>query len=99
MAEDETNELLREVVYLLRIIARPELTQLRDRFEASLLTSQKRRRMWDEMDGSRTLADIAKVAGTSSEAVRLFVKDIEENFPDLIEVGDYVPQRPRSRLI
>lgn len=99
MAGDETNGLLREVVYLLRIIARPELTQLRDRFESSLLTSQKRRRMWDEMDGSRTLADIAKVAGTSSEAVRLFVKDIEENFPDLIEVGDDVPQRPRSRLI
>ena len=55
--------------------------------------------MWEEMDGSRTLADIAKVAGTSSEAVRLFVKDIAENFPDLIEVGGDGPQRPRRRLI
>lgn len=99
MAEDETKELLLQVVYLLRIIARPELTQLRDRFEVSLLTSPKRRRMWEEMDGSRTLADLAKVAGTTSEAVRLFVKDIAENFPDLIDVGGDGPQRPLRRLI
>jgi len=99
MAETETDELLREVVHLLRILARPQLVELRDRFQASLLTSPKRHRMWEAMDGSRTLADIAREAGTSGEAVRLFVRDIQESFPDLIEFAGTGPQRPRRRMI
>jgi len=99
MSTDETTELLKEIVYLLRIVARPQLTELRERFAASLITSLKRRRMWEAMDGNKTLAEIAKEVGTSAEAVRLFVREIEENFTDLIEFSGGGPQRPKRRLI
>lgn len=102
MTSDETNELLREAVRLLHVIARPQLNELRDRFEASMLTSAKRQRMWEAMNGTRTLADIAEEAGTSGEAVRQFVREIEDSdsFADLLESGSGGgPQRPRRRLI
>ena len=56
--------------------------------------------MWKAMDASKTLADIAKEVGASPEAVRLFVREIEGSFPDLIEFAPGSgPQRPRRRLI
>ena len=99
MGTDETNELLREIVNLLRIVARPQVAELRERFKAAMLSSAKRQQMWDAMDGNKTLADIAREVGTSAEAVRLFVRDVEEGFADLIDSGGNGPQRPRRRLI
>jgi hypothetical protein len=101
MSEDESVVLLREAVRLLRIIARPHIRELEERFRASMLTSEKRRQMWDAMNGSRSLADIGKEVATTAEAVRQFVREVEMNFPDLIEFEREGggPQRPRRRLI
>ena len=85
MEGDESTELLREVVRLLRVIARPQMTELRERFASSMLSSPARRKMWQHMDGTRSLKDIATKAGTSAEAVRLFLVDIEGRWPELIE--------------
>ena len=82
---DETNALLREMTALLRILARPQLTEMRERFHSVMLASEKRRQMWAEMDGSRSVADIARKVGASGEAVRQFLQDVEEKFPGIIE--------------
>ena len=86
MNDDENTELLKEAVRLLRIIARPQLNELKERFESTMLTSEKRRQMWEEMDGSRSLADIAKKVGVSAEAVRVFSSEIEARWTDLADV-------------
>lgn len=83
---DESLELLREAVRLLRILVRPHVMELRERFASAMLGSSKRRQMWEYMDGNRSLADIGRKVGTSAEAVRLFVVDIEEKWPDVVEV-------------
>ena len=86
MSDEEIKELLTQVVGLLRIIARPQMIEVRGRFEASMLSTSKRRDMWVAMDGTRTLADIGRKVGTSAEAVRQFLADVQEKWPDLIEV-------------
>jgi len=94
---DEVTALLKEAVGLLRIIARPQIVELRERFNASMLSSAKRREMWANMDGSRTLSDIGRKVGTSTEAVRLFVGETQAKWPDLLEVkasgGAMYPRR------
>ena len=82
--DDEAMELLREAVRLLRLLARPQLTELRERFESAMLSSSKRRQMWELMDGTRSLPDIAGKVKTTSEAVRQFVVEAEAKWPDLI---------------
>ena len=87
MATESTDELLIEAIRLLRIIARPQITELQERFTNSMLSSPKRQAMWEQMDGSRSLGDIGKKVGTSSEAVRLFVNEAEEKWPDVLELN------------
>lgn len=100
MSDDEVVQLLRESVRLLRVIARPHIRELEERFAAGMLTSAKRKAMWHSMDGSKTLGEIATEAGTSSEAVRQFVREVEDTFPDLIEIeAGAGPQKPRRTLI
>lgn len=84
--DDEGTKLMKEAVRLLKIIARPQLNELRERFESAMLTSEKRREMWQEMDGSRSLTDISKKVGVSAEAVRLFSTEIEAKWSDAAEV-------------
>ena len=85
--DDEAMELLREAVRLLRLLARPQLVELRERFESAMLSSAKRRQMWELMDGTRSLADIGGKVKTTSEAVRQFVVEAESKWPDLIAVN------------
>ncbi len=84
--EGKVLQLLQEAVRLLRIIARPSLVELRERFEGQMLASSKRREMWGEMDGSRSIADIARKVGVSHEAVRQFANELEARWPDAVEV-------------
>ena len=86
MSDDEHTEILREAVRLLKIIARPQLNELRERFETAMLTSAKRKEMWELMDGKRSLTDIAKKVGVSNEAVRKLASEIEASWPDAAEV-------------
>jgi hypothetical protein len=85
--EGEVTDLLREAVRLLRIMARPQITELRERFSSSMLASAKRRKMWEHMDGNRSLTDIGNKVGTTAEAVRQFLADVEAKWPDLVEVN------------
>ena len=84
---DQSLELLREAVRLLRILVRPQIIEIRQRFASAMLGSSKRRQMWEYMDGNRSLADIGRKVGTSAEAVRLFLVDVEEKWPDVVEVN------------
>jgi len=98
--EDEQVYLLRETVALLRIIARPQLIEMKERFRSAMLSSSKRQHMWSEMDGTRSLSDIGKKVGVTSEAVRSFVSDIEDKWPEFIEarrVGNAI--WPRRTLL
>ena len=85
--EEEVTELLREAVRLLRIMARPQMTELRERFSTSMLASAKRRKMWEHMDGNRSLTDIGRKVGTSTEAVRQFLAEVEAKWPGVVEVN------------
>jgi hypothetical protein len=85
--EEEVTGLLREAVWLLRIMARPQITELRERFSSGMLASAKRREMWELMDGNRSLSDIGRKVGTSTEAVRQFLGEVEGKWPDLVEVN------------
>lgn len=84
--QGESLELLREAVRLLRVLVRPQLIELRERFASAMLGSAKRRQMWQHMDGNSSLSDIGRKVGTSAEAVRQFLVDIEEKWPDVVEV-------------
>lgn len=96
---DQTVVLLEEAVRLLRVIATPQIREMEERFEASLLTSDKRNEMWSLMDGTRSLAEIAADVAVSREAVRLFVREAEDSFPQMIEVVDSPGgQRPIRQL-
>jgi hypothetical protein len=101
MENDRTDQLLQQAIRLLRIMARPQIAEIRERFEADVLISAKRRQIWEAMDGTKSLATIAKEVGASAEAVRLLVREIEERFPDLIEFerSGSGPQLPRRSLL
>lgn len=85
--DEDVIELLREAVWLLRMIAKPQITELRERFSSGMLASAKRRKMWEQMDGSRSLSDIGRKVGTSAEAVRQFLAEVEAKWPELVEVN------------
>jgi hypothetical protein len=85
--EEDATELLREAVWLLRIMARAQITELRERFSSGLLASARRRQMWELMDGNRSLTDIGRKVGTSTEAVRQFLAEVEAKWPDLVVVN------------
>jgi hypothetical protein len=96
---EESLLLLREAVRLLRIVAGPEIRETKERFATTMLTSDRRRQMWLAMDGTKTLGEIGKAVGASGEAVRQFVRDVEQGFPDLIAANpDAGPQRPMRLL-
>ena len=99
MTNESNDELLKEAVRLLRVIATPQIREMEERFEAALLTSKKRSEMWALMNGTRTLADIASEVGVSREAVRLFLREAEDSFPLLIETVEGPDgQRPARQL-
>lgn len=87
MEQPEVVELLKEAVRLLRIMAAPQIQDLRERFGAAMLTSEKRRAMWGAMDGTKSLAEIGRSVGVSGEAVRQFVREVEVSFPQLVETS------------
>ena len=100
MNDEQVTALLSEAVKLLRVIARPQIGELQERFSASMLTSANRKAMWAAIDGTKNLAEIARQVGTSPEAVRQFVREIEAKFPDLVETQSGAGgQRPIRRLI
>ena len=99
MSDEDIKELLSQAVGLLRIMAKPQMLELKERFEASMLSTPKRREMWMAMDGTRTLAEIGRKVGTSGEAVRQFLVDVQERWPELIELKPSAGGNRPRRLI
>jgi len=70
--DNEILEVLREVRSALKILASEKRDELLKELEAK---SPKRRQMFRLFDGKRTLAEIAKRAKTSAQAVQQFAKE------------------------
>lgn len=85
MADEETNRLLAEILQEIRelrrtqsILARTAMAEMKSVLCASYLTTPQRQAMYELADGSRTLSDIAREVGVTKEAVRLLMRDLDQ---------------------
>lgn len=75
---------LKKISSYLALLAGEKIAEKRSTLEREHLTTPQRRQMWELMDGTRNLTDIANEVGLSSEAVRLLVRDLERE--QLVEI-------------
>ena len=80
-------------------LAEEKLVNQRSRLESRYLTTEARRRMWGLMDGHRTLTQIGRETGVSTEAVRLFVNELATAEQPLLESASVGRTRIPRRLI
>jgi len=71
---NELGKKLDQVIALLKIIARPEIESAK----RSVLSTQKKERIFELCDGSTEMGEIAKKVGVSGEYVRLTIKELED---------------------
>ena len=90
------NELKRISAYL-ALLASDKVVERQSDLKTKYLTTDTRKKMWRLMDDSRNFADIAKEVKTSSEAVRIFVNDLEKD--QFVEVREEGRNRYPRRLI
>ncbi|HUU08097.1 MAG TPA: hypothetical protein VMW61_01085 [Dehalococcoidales bacterium] len=88
---------LKRISGYLGLLAEDKINERRLELERKYLTTPARKKMWKLMDDSRNNADIAKEAGVSSEAVRLFVNDLEKDY--FVEVREEGRSRYPRRLV
>lgn len=88
---------LKRISGYLALLAGDKVAERRVELKKKYLTTDARNKMWELMDGSRNIADIAKEAGISSEGVRIFVNDLEKN--QFVEVREEGRNRYPRRLI
>ena len=69
---------LRRISSYLALLAGDKIAEKRSKLETEYLTTPHRRQAWNLMDDTRNLSDIANEVHISSEAVRLFVNDLEK---------------------
>lgn len=97
---DEKQEIiqeLRRIAYYLALLAEDKVNEKRTAFEAKYLTTVKRKQMWNLMDGTMNISDIAEKVNVSQEAVRIFVVELEKE--GLVEVQAEGRGRYARRLI
>jgi len=70
----ELGKKLDQVIALLKIIARSDIESAK----RSILSTQKKERIFELCNGSTEMSEIAKKAGVSSEYVRLTIKELED---------------------
>ena len=75
---------LDEIIRLVRIIAMPRVKELKEHIEAKFLNTKERKKMYELIDGKKTIGEIAKKVNVTHEAVRLFVRDMETE--ELIQI-------------
>jgi len=102
--DDETfkSEILRRLdraVSMLEILAAERLAEKRRNMEEKYLKTDIQRRIWSEIDGRSSLADIAKRVGVSGETVRLLVRDLEQDPDRILEVSSVGRGRYPKKLI
>lgn len=79
---------LDEIIRLVRIIAAPRVREFQEYIEAKFLNTKERQKMYELIDGKRTMGAIATDVNVTHEAVRLFVKDLEaEKLIQIEKVG------------
>lgn len=88
---------LKRISGYLALLAGDKVAERRVELKKKYLTTNTRNKMWELMDGSRNVANIAKGVKTSSEAVRIFVNDLEKN--QFVEVREEGRSRYPRRLI
>lgn len=88
---------LKRISGYLALLAGDKVSERRAELKKKYLTTDTRNKMWELIDGSTNISAIAKAAKVSSEAVRLFVNDLEKN--QFVEVRDEGRNRYPRRLI
>jgi len=79
---------LKRISGYLGLLAGDKVAERRLELEKKYLTTPARKKMWELMDDSRNITDIAKEVRVSSEAVRLFVNDLgKDHFVEVREEG------------
>lgn len=97
--EAQVLEYLKRIDRHLFVLAEEKLGELRERVETQYLTTPARRKMWELIDGDRNIAGIAKEAGVSNEAVRLFLNDLTSGSQPIVEWVDSSRGRIPNRLV
>ncbi len=97
--EAQVIEYLKRIERYLFILAEEKLGELRKRVGTQYLTTPARRKMWELIDGDRNIADIAKEAGVSNEAVRLFLNDLTSGSQPIVEWINSSRGRIPERLV
>lgn len=69
---------LSEIKRMLALLTYEKKGAVKEQIENEFLTSEERKIMYSMFDGKNSLKGIAKEAGTSSEAVRLFALSLEK---------------------
>jgi|SRR2546427_1020093 len=75
---DEKIEILREIRDGVRLIAAAMAEPLRKRVESEFLTSDQRKRMYQEFNGAQSYEDVARKVKVTAEAVRVFAVALEQ---------------------
>ena len=92
---DRTNDKLDELIRLMRIITGPKIKEFNEYIEEKFLNTKERKKMYELIDGETNIKEIAKKVTVSSEAVRVFVRDLEAaGLIQLEKVGSFnIPKR------
>ena len=94
---DDLNAKLDEIVRLVRIIALPRVKEFKGHIESKFLNTKERKKMYELIDGQRTMGEIAERVNVSHEAVRLFVKDLDAE--KLIQIEKMRSPRIPKKLV
>lgn len=83
---------LKRISGFLALLASDKIVQRRQKLYEEYLTTPARKKIWELIDGSRNIANIAKEVSKdvkiSSEGVRIFVNDLDKDgFVEVIEDG------------
>lgn len=88
---------LKKISGYLALLASDKVAERQSKLNTNYLTTNARKKMWQLMDDSRNITDIAKEVNTSDEAVRIFVNDLEKD--QFVEVREEGRSRYPRRLI
>ena len=96
--EPQNNLLLQELRMIksyLALMSIPKRQESWEIFESKYIRTNPRRKMYKLFNGKNSIAQIAKKLKYTSEAVRVFVRELDEaNLLDLISIGNV--KCPRS---
>lgn len=86
---------LDEIIRLLSVIAQPMKREFTEYLTSKFLSTDDRKKMYDLIDGKRTIGEIAKSVKVTHEAVRSFVNELATENLIIIEKveGSNIPKK------